>query len=442
MTDAINTGYDHVWVTVTKVDLVGAGGKATNIYDGTSSGGQVVDLLSLHDSSGQKYMLLSGFVAPTGTYTGANVTVSDTASVVPTGGTSAVSANFSGATGGIAVLPLSFGGTQTASSLNNLVIDFNLANWTLSGTTLSAASGPYLQFAASPAGLSDPTRQVSSDSFGVVSGVTGTAPTQAFTVTHGSQTVNVTTSPSTVLYDSDGSANPTLTDGETVDVAGTFDSTNDVVDASAIIINIGKDVPPPDRAVGLVTADNLSANTITLQENGCAGFMPTTSTMTVDVTANTKFIDATGVTDTQAQFYADLTAGTSVVATEGTISGSTLTANVIRLLPAPGSGGTTRPLLVAVRGPVSAINATADTFTLTLERWEGDWQQANATLPVVTTAKTQYSSNGTAQDAATFFAGLSANASVNVRGTIAPNTKTVTAVIVSVGGPDSGPFHF
>jgi hypothetical protein len=96
LTDAINSNYDHVWTTVSKVDLVNSAGQTKTVYDSSSRGGQVVDLLSLHSAGGQKYLFLTGFAPPSGTFTGANITVYSKLSIVPKGSSNAVSATFAG----------------------------------------------------------------------------------------------------------------------------------------------------------------------------------------------------------------------------------------------------------------------------------------------------------------------------------------------------------
>ncbi|MDR3692076.1 MAG: DUF4382 domain-containing protein [Fimbriimonas sp.] len=439
LTDAINTNYDHVWATVTKVDLVGSSGTATTVYTAGTAGGQVVDLLSLHDTTSQKYLLLTAFAAPAGIFTGVNVTVSSSLSIVPKGVTTAVTASFAGSSGSTTVLSAKFATPQNAASTKNLVVDFNLANWNLNGNTVSAPNNNYLQ-CGPPNGPIDPGHIVGGDYFGFVTGLAGTSPD--FTLTLGSdlavtsnQDVTISTNASTVLYNSDGSPNPTLANGEMVTVAGTYDSANNILVATAIIIQVGGLPPPPAGVIGTVTADSLSTNTITMTIDGCGGFEPPSTSITVNVSASTTFIDVSGVTDTEAEFFAALTAGSSEIQVQGTLTGSTIDAVSVQLIPtvsggSPGGGGNGGPgqsHKVDVEGPVSNIDVSTQSFSVSVAMWTGGWQTPNAVLSVKTSTLTTYQVNDAAADAATFFGAVASGASVDVRGVLDPKTSTIAA---------------
>jgi len=248
--------------------------------------------------------------------------------------------------------------------------------------------------------------------------------------------VNVVTSASTVISNSDGSTNPVLTNGELVDVAGTFDTTNNVLDATTITIHVGALPPPPAMVFGLVTAESLANNTITLTVNGCGGFQPDSTSLTVNVTPNTTYVDLSGVTDTEAQFFGNLVLGTTNIQVQGTQSGSAMTANSIRIVPpmiigggggGGGNSGGGGPMTVSVGGPVSNVDASADTFSLTVAQWTGGWETPNMVLSVVTTPTTTYRANSTDISAAVFFSQLATSSVVHVRGTLDPTTSILTA---------------
>jgi len=430
--DDMNTGYDHVWVTIDKVDLVGAG-STTNVFDATASGGKVVDLRTLHDGNGARFLLLGGCNTPAGSYTGINITLAPSVTVVPTGASTGVAATFSGATGPTFVMSLTFP-AQNISSTNKVVVDFNLANWTLSGTTVSAPNNAYLAL-GSTTGITDPTRHEPSDYDGAVSGVTGSAPTQTFTLTDGSHSMNVATSASTVLTNSDGSSNPALDNGEKVDVVGTYDTTNNVLNATNIRIHIGSDRSHAPMAHGLVTAFDPVANTITVAVHDCDEFQPTSTSLTINVDANTLFFGPTGVTDTHDQFFAALVANTSKVYAIGNLNGSTFTATKIEI-QGDGSGHE-----LAVHGPASNVNATAFTFDVTASQSEGDDEVGSTTvLHVVTNSNTKFVNSGQLVDQPTFFNSLSTQSNVMVRGSLDKSTMTLTAELVGNGSSDG--FHF
>src|SRR5437762_31947 len=68
VTDDLTADYDHVWVTIKKVELQGAGGSVT-VYD--DAAGRTVDLRALNDAGTQKFALLGEASIPAGTYASA-----------------------------------------------------------------------------------------------------------------------------------------------------------------------------------------------------------------------------------------------------------------------------------------------------------------------------------------------------------------------------------
>ncbi|MHB8638083.1 MAG: DUF4382 domain-containing protein [Fimbriimonadaceae bacterium] len=433
--DDMNAGYDHVWVTIDKVDLVGPANATTNLFDATATGGKVVDLRTLHDGGGARFLLLGGCNTPAGTYTGINVTLAPSLTVVPTGATAGIAATFSGATGSTFEMSLTFAAPQNISASNKLVVDFNLANWNLNGTTVSATNNAYLAL-GSTTGITDPTRHEPSDYDGAASALTGVAPTQTFTLTDGQHSVTVATSASTVITNSDGSANPVLANGSKVDVTGTFDATNNVLDATAIRIHVGADQSHAPLVSGLVTAFDPVANTVTLQLRDCDDFQPSATTITITVDTTTTYFGPTGVTDTHDQFFGALVAGTSKVYATGSLSGATFAASKIQIQGSPSADNE-----LAIHGPSSNANLAGLTFDVTPSQWEGDDSLNNSTvIHVVLTANTKLVNSGGVVDAATFFGSLTAQPNVMVRGTLDTASMTLTATIAANGSSDG--FHF
>ncbi len=456
-TDDLNSGFDHVWVTIDKVDLIGASG-TTNLYDDTANGGKVVDLRTLRDSTGAKFLLLGGCNTPPGTFTGVTVTVASALNIVSAGSKTSTAATFSTSSGSTFALSLTFATPQMISATNRVVVDFDLANWVLTGTSVSATNNQFLTQGPTT-GLGDGTRQCSSDYVGSVSGLTGTAPSQTFSLTQGKNSINVAMSSTTTIVNSDGSSNAALANAEHVLVSGTFDPAGSVLDATSITIQTGKVKPPADHVMGLVTAFDATAGTLTVQIQGCDGFQPSATTVAVSVSPTTMYFDGWGVTDTQSQFFAALVANTSLVFADGTLSGSALTASdvAISIPPTSGSGGgldnpggpnvpvggngpNNPPRHIAIQGVASNSIPTAGTFDVTIANWEGIPIPKGGVVHVVTSSTTQFTNVGAAQTQAGFFTAITSTTQVQVRGAFDPSTMTLTATQVNSG--TGGQFHF
>jgi hypothetical protein len=318
-----------------------------------------------------------------------------------------------------------------------LVIDFDLANWTLTGTTVSATNNAFLKQGSSE-GLDDEGRDEDSDQDGIVSNLSGTAPNFTFTITDGDDTINVATTAATIITNSDGSANATLANGQRVEVNGTFNTTTQLFDASDVVIRIGGDQDELTKVKGLVTAFDATAGTVTVSVEHAEGFMPTSTSITIQTTTNTRFFGWSGVSDSQTQFFSELMVNASRVGARGTLSGTTLTAKRIHIIGGASTDMTMR--LVAVSGTSSNVSASAGTFDLMASEVEGAFFAEGQTIHVTTSSTTQFSNNGQSVTAEAFFAALNPTLVVQVRGTLDLPTLTLTADNVSTGQTEE--FHF
>jgi hypothetical protein len=424
-TDDLNTGYDHVWVTVKSINLVSTTG-TTNVY--TNSGGQAVDLLTLHDASGNRFLFLNTSAIPAGTYTGATVVVDNNVNIFPAGATTATAANFQ--TSGDFTMSLTFKTPKVSHGFrDNIVVDFNLANWVLTGTTVTAPNGFLSE--GPTANLGDGTRWESAPYTGSVNNLTGAPGSQTFTLGTGAGAPTVNVSATTALYNSDGSANPTLANAENVIVRGTYDATQNILTATNIKILIA--TPPVTQAVsGAVSNVDTTADTFTITPHDCDRYIPTQSTLTVNVTANTTYHGAAGTVYTVTDFFTALQNGMKVIVT-GSVSAGVVTATDIAILGGTsdsggdGHGGGSANL-ARVSGVSGSLDATAGTFTVTKQFWEGFFGQLTATVTVAFNSSTVWSLDGTTITAAAAASDIGMN--VTVRGAYDPTTKQITAVKV------------
>jgi hypothetical protein len=430
--DDMNVGYSHVWVTIDSVSLV-KNGVAKTVFDDTSAGGKVVDLSSMHDANGALFLLL-GQAPPAGPFQSATVTVASTLSVVPTGTNVAVDATFQGATGPTFAMSLNLGNSNAAPLPSALLIDFNLKNWTLNGTVVSAPNNAFLS-AGIWAGFATPGRILSDDYLGKVSSLTGTAPNQTFTLSGPTQ-VAVQTSSSTVIFNADGTPNASLSTAESAGdfavVTGSFDAMAKVIDATSI-----KLVAPTDNTLapgvgGIVQSDDATAGTIVIQVANVDNWMPTTQTLTINVGSSTSLIDGAGVSDTSSQFFTALTPGTTKIFASGAISNGVMTAGSVRIVNPSSSSGTGggKGGEAAFMGSVSNVNASEGTFDLQISAWEGLWAGSLTTIHVTTNSSTVF---GPGESETAFFEGLKSTTSVVIRGAVNEASGTMVASSVSTG---------
>jgi hypothetical protein len=423
--DDMSTGFDNVWVTIDTVSLTKKDGTSVTVFDQSSSGGQPVDLMSLHNGNGSVFLLL-GQAPPAGSYTSVSVVLSSSLSVVPTGSNSAVQATFAGAAGNNftmnLALPISSSSNGVQSS-TDAVVDFDLKDWTLNGNTVSAANNQFLKNGPTT-GMGSIGQHSPGEYAGQIQTVAGTAPTQELALSQGPSTLNVQLSADTVVVNADGSEDPVLSSGEFALVSGTFNPQANAVEATMVeLFPLGTSNTP--QVGGLVEADDANAQTITIQVGTAFNWMPGQKTLTIDIGPSTALLDPSGVSVTPAEFYAQLTAGSSRVSAQGPISAGVMQATTVSLLPGQGQ---TVSLEIGIVGVPSNVDDAAGTFTITAPvHHEGVLDPNMQTFTVVTNGTTKFS---TGTDLASFMASLAPNSSVAVKGIINEATNTITATEV------------
>jgi len=434
-TDAPNPNFSHVFVTVYQIQLVPTSGSPVTIFD--SSTGVTIDARSLRDSTGQVFQFLDAAGVPAGTYKAVNIVLGNQVIVAMPGQTTTTTYTLTGGTdqgNGKELFTLNFAQPFNAQSGQPIVIDFDLANSTITGSTMNLV----LHASNNGNGLGDQHRHKPSHIVGTVSGLSGTIGNQTFTLTNGHHSFTVTTDQNTTLFNENGSPNPLLSNGEMVRVVGKWVNGQFVAKEIHIL---------PSSFANLVEAigtfSNLNATNgtfdVSIQDSS---FAPQNLLMHVVTDANTAFISAGGVTEPEAQFFTDLAnapAG-SLVEIIGTSSGDTINASAIRLLP-PSTAITHK---VMVFGPTSNVNATNGTLDLTINGWEGFSFTNGQTIHVVTNSNTTYNLNGQLVSATDWFNALAANPNAGVKafGTYSNGTLTASRLVLGQnlagGGDDNG----
>ena len=203
-TGNVSEQYEHVWVSVKKVDLkLAAGGFRTIFEDNRGLG---MDVASLHGESGPSYRFVSGLNLPAGTYVGAKLTFASESLVFPLKATSGKTLGFAkqAADAKDAIVDVSFDPPKMlGTGHDDLVLDFDLSKWKESDGGLTLAINSSLG-----AGLEDADRNSPTIETGTIENLKGEVPGQTFYLKSSkSLEISVSTSAKTALMteaDSDG----------------------------------------------------------------------------------------------------------------------------------------------------------------------------------------------------------------------------------------------
>src|SRR5579871_370353 len=261
-------------VTLYKIELTTDGTNFTTVYSNPS--GLTLNLSSLSTTA----ELLSSVNVPSGSYTEARVTFSDHVTLVANNGTSttvAVDPSAGVDSQGKVAITINTPTSASAGQLSTLVIDFNLAGFKLVGSTIQPT------VSVNPAALGLKKLLV------LISGaVTNLTTGTGFTLqgSDGRTSPVVISSTTSVINEQTGQA-ASLTNGQTIQLEGTIDTTTHTITANAITVNNGG-ATTLASASGTVTGINTAGDNFTFSLNR-GNITPTGSAITVQISGATQF---------------------------------------------------------------------------------------------------------------------------------------------------------
>lgn len=428
ISDDLSQNYDQVWVTVKQIELQGADGSFSTVF--SDSTGVPVDLTTLNDGS-PKFMFMGKKSVSAKEYAGMRVTMSRSLTLVSTGSSTGEACTFDPS--------LDFGTDQTRASFNfggnvsitgssNIVLDFDLPNWTKVGSVVTPAFKR-----GDDTSLGDLGRHESEDYHGTIGSLSGAAPNQTFVLRRASGNFNVATDASTIVFNENGAGSPVLANNKRVEVRGRFDTTAGVL--LATVIKIEDDSDDDDKVEGPTSNLNDVALTVDVAARKVEGFLPSEPTVHVQFSSTTRFFTKVGMPLTLNEMLAFLASGAEVEAEGVYDSGSnTLTAAKIKLHPEDGEHHAAE-----AKGSASNINAGAGTFDLTIISWYGFSSTSGAVVPVVTNGSTTYrADNGSSISAGDFFAGIQSGMFAEVEGTFSNGVLTASKAKLEDEGGNGG----
>jgi hypothetical protein len=245
VTDQFADQYSHVWVTLQSI-AIGDGKTFTDVYSATT--GKTIDIVSLKDTA----ELLSSIQLNDESYTHIRVTYADTVTLVDASGTSTMlqvaPSPSTTVGGGLAIHTSATRVPFKASTNRQLVVDFNLASFEVSGGKLKVGIVP-----EPPIGFNGKFKRFANN--GLVSNLTETS----FVMTGGDNrppvqiqpyplppppkpgmrsSINVSFDANTVILGPDGpnAAIAALANGQKVVVRGSYDDASKTLTATEINI--------------------------------------------------------------------------------------------------------------------------------------------------------------------------------------------------------------
>ena len=426
--DDFRDDHQQIWATIYKVELLDASGAAVTVFEDVV--GKSMDLQLLHDNAGPRFAFLSDIAIAVGTYTQVRLTMGPEITRFPKGSTNGVKTPFAASLTRDAAGNVLFTSTLETPTViadgvtSKLVIDFDLPNFVLA----NGAVTPKVK-RGDDSTLSDKSRHHDEDYHGTITGLTGTAPVQSFTLTSGAWKTEVSVDATTVVFYEKSQSSPALANNLFVEVNGTFDTVTGVLKATKIKIEDksaggqtnGRGIP---EVKGLVTSPSTATRSFTIAITESDDFVPTQSTVNVVVTDTTVFRAHRGVMLTEAEYFATLGAA-SIAEVKGTYNAATNTLTATLVKSESESDGDDDSNEAEAKGKAALIDATAGTFVLNpVSEYEG-FVPGLTPLSVVVAAGAQFEDGrGDDTNRATFFAGLASANRVTVKGSYAAGVFT------------------
>lgn len=426
--DDFRDDHHQIWATIYKVELLDATGAAVTVFD--DAVGKSMDLQQLHDNAGPRFAFLSDVAIAVGTYTQVRLTMGPEITRFPVGSTTGIKTPFAAsltrnAAGNVLYTSTLDMPTVIAEGVTSkLIIDFDLPHFVLA----NGAVTPKVK-RGDDSTLSDKSRHHDEDYHGTITGLTGSAPVQSFTLTNGVWKTEVSVDATTVVFFEKNQSSPALSNNLFVEVNGVFDSVTGVLKATKIKIedkssggqNNGRGIP---EIKGLVTAPSTATRSFTIAVTESDDFVPTQSTVNVVVTDTTVFRAHRGVMLTEAEYFAGLGV-TSIAEVKGSYNAATNTLTAVMVKSESESDSDDDSNEAEAKGKAVSIDAAAGTFSLSpISEYEGFFPGAT-TLNVVVAAGAEFEDNrGKDTDRATFFSGLSSASRVTVKGSYAGGVFT------------------
>lgn len=418
VTDDANTGYSGVWVKIYKASLRTATGASVEVLNSTE--GITINLRALNDGAA-KFLLLAPGKVPDGTYTKVDFEVDKTVTLVATPSGTVSTANFpdslDASVAGHSKLSADLSPVLVIPGANRIVIDFDLSQWTVSGGIITPVLHRHDEN-----GCNDINRHEHFEFTGIVGDLSGTAPTQTFTLSlRSGGTATVTTDDTTAILSEGNTAS--LSNGLKVEVFGVYDPTTNAILAK--IIRAEDQFSQDAKAIGLASDANVGAETFTMDPAFTRHFTPQGETITVSTNSNTHFRGRHGSNLTKAEFYAAIASAgpNAVVEAQGSfdVNTNTLTANTVHIENEADFGED------EAKGIVSLANVVNGTFDLAITESEGFTPPQGALHVAVTNDATYKNGSGQVMTMADFFTAISAGSiTVKVKGSFANDVFTAT----------------
>jgi len=334
LSDGSGSPNDHLWVKLYSVDVVTSTSTITIFSDPT---GRTVDLKSLRQKDGPRFLYLGSIDPKAGDVVRAQVTLDKTYAVLKAGTTEVKSGTFSTpeVDTGKLKLTINLNPRLQKGEKPAIVLDVDLQKFDDKddkNTKMSLKVGD-------TSGIEERQYQVPMEFTGLAGSIAGSVPALSFNVGFGENRFQrVITDSKTAIFSAEGQINPVLSDGNTLDVRGVFQYPERQFIAETIRVRDVASVPAPHEVIGVAQNFDTEKGTFEITPDSLNGFVAKASKFSVETSDKTVILGANGAKATKEDLQKAL-ANTEHVEIEGAYDeqGNLLKAAWIKLAPKAGA---------------------------------------------------------------------------------------------------------
>lgn len=427
-----------VWVKLHKISL-DTSKQSYPIFESTE--GEWIDVRSLHEKSGNRYMFMGAAGPLVGEPVRAKVELGGEARI-GAGGEKLDIHPIVGAENGKANFVVNLNPRGTKAGPYGLVLDFQ-------SKRVSLDSDKKVKFAiheSEGAALTDPNRQIRKEFVGNIGSISGTAPSLAISLDLGGNKFVRVSTDSTTQFGGNGQT-PTLIQGMKLRVRADFNVTTKVLDAKVVDVMDSKETSNASLVYGYAADKPDENGDWVLNFTEAQGFDPAAAAAKVGLDEKIVLQDASGKAMTKETLLGSIQSGARLKAEgkwndhEGRFDATRITllggGNPAEKKTEPAPATTPAETnaqsgVVVVSGKASQLKANEGLIELVIESSEG-WTQADKSATAVVDSETKFfDAAGQSIDREKFFSEAKIeNPMLEVKGTLAKDGR-IAALLVTI----------
>lgn len=291
LSDSSGTAYDHVWAKVYEISIQTSTSSSIVFAD---PNGRIIDLKTLREKDGPRFAFMGTIDPKIGDLVRAQVTLDKDLSVSKADSKEATKIELTDATnaeGGKVKYTINLNPRLTKGENPSIVLDFDLKKLEADKegkTELKMKVGDW-------SGADEKSNQIPMEYTGTLASVAGSVPALSFNLNFGdNRSQRMTTDSLSTIFSIDGVVNPTLSDGNLVDVRGIYRYPERQFIVQSIRVREAGSQRAPQEVIGDSAKFDAEKGTFEVAPRQLNGFAPATGSVLVSTTDKTLMLAANG----------------------------------------------------------------------------------------------------------------------------------------------------